>query len=67
MPCRVGKPNSVDVMPHEVESPEYSASVGICRHAFQYRAAARNGHVDGRGGATPISKRLGRFLKRYFF
>ena len=66
VPCRVGLPNSVEIRPQSVHSPEFSASIGIVRHAFEYRNAARNGRVEPRGVVVSLSRRMGRFLKRYF-
>lgn len=66
VPCRVGLPNSVEIRPQAVLAPEYSAAVGIARHAFEYRSAARNGRVEPRGAVVSMSRRLARFIKRYF-
>ena len=44
-----------------------AASVGIVRHAFEYRAAARNGRVEARGVMRSHAKRLASFFKKYFF
>jgi len=67
VPSRVGLPNSVEILPHPVRSPEFSGAVGIARHAYHYRSAARNGHVEPRGPAASLYRRTARFLKRYFF
>ena len=67
VPCRVGRPAAVQVCTHELLEPEYSAAIGIARHAFQYRAAARDGHIELRGAGTSMMKRAGRFIRRYFF
>ncbi|MCC6695867.1 MAG: cell division protein FtsA [Candidatus Hydrogenedentes bacterium] len=66
VPCRVGLPNSVEIRPQAVHSPEFSAAIGIVRHAFEYRTAARNGRVEPRGVVVSLSRRAGRFFKRYF-
>ncbi|MBI4560160.1 MAG: cell division protein FtsA [Candidatus Hydrogenedentes bacterium] len=66
VPCRVGYPNSVEILPQAVNAPEFSAAVGIVRHAFEYRAAARNGRVEPRGPVVSGMRRLGRFVKKYF-
>jgi cell division protein FtsA len=66
VPCRVGLPNSVEIRPQAVHAPEYSAAVGIARHAFEYRSAARNGRVEPRGAVVSVSRRLARNFKRYF-
>jgi cell division protein FtsA len=67
VPCRVGIPGSVEILPPGVNAPEFSAGVGIVRHAFYYRAAARNGQVEARGGAASAARRVSRFFRRYFF
>jgi cell division protein FtsA len=65
-PCRVGLPNNVEILPHEVKSPEFSAAVGIVRHAFEYRAAARNGRVNGASSTLPWHQRMARLVRKYF-
>lgn len=67
VPCRLGTPLGVDVVPHEVQGPEWTAAVGLVRHAFDYRQAAMNGRIGARGGAVPPLQRVARFVKRYFF
>jgi len=66
VPCRVGYPNSVEILPHAVEAPEFSPAVGIVRHGFEYRSAARSGRAEPRGGAVAWRKRAARFFKKYF-
>ncbi|MFO7975370.1 MAG: cell division FtsA domain-containing protein [Candidatus Hydrogenedentota bacterium] len=67
VPVRVGLPDSVEILPHEVKAPEFAAGVGIVRHAFEYRNAARNGRVEARGAMRSSAKRLVGFLRKYFF
>jgi cell division protein FtsA len=67
VPVRVGLPNSVEILPHEVKAPEFAAGTGIVRHAFEYRNAARNGRVEARGAMRSSAKRLAGFFKKYFF
>ncbi|MCC6796358.1 MAG: cell division protein FtsA [Candidatus Hydrogenedentes bacterium] len=66
VPCRIGMPTGVEVLPNGVESPEFSAAIGIARHAFEFRAAARHGRIEPRGSMVSVSRRAARFLKRYF-
>ncbi|MBN2310433.1 MAG: cell division protein FtsA [Candidatus Hydrogenedentes bacterium] len=66
VPCRVGYPNSVEILPHAVEAPEFSVAVGIVRHAFDYRTAAKEGRVEARGAAASWRRRLVRFFRKYF-
>lgn len=64
---RVGYPNSVEILPHAVNAPEFSAAVGLVRHAFEYRAAAKNGRVEPRGPLVSSFRRMGKIVRKYFF
>jgi cell division protein FtsA len=64
VPCRVGSPCGVEIIPHEVNGPEWCTAVGLVHHAYDFRAAARNGR-DLRGAAKLLN--IGRFVKKYFF
>jgi cell division protein FtsA len=66
VPCRIGYPNSVEILPDGAKSPDYSGAVGIVRHAFDYRNAVRSGRVEANGAMVSLSRRIGRFLRRYF-
>lgn len=66
VPCRVGRPNSVEILPQAVNCPQFSGAVGLVRHAFRRRAAARNGHLEPPNPAASLARRFARFLKRYF-
>jgi cell division protein FtsA len=66
VPCRVGMPSSVEILPHGASSPSFSAAVGIARHAFEYRAAARNGRIEPRGAVVSSVRRAGRAIRKYF-
>lgn len=66
-PCRVGMPIGVDIIPPEARGPEYSGALGLVRHGFDYRAAARAGRL--RLGAPVVvqrAKQIGEALRRYF-
>ncbi|GMW01069.1 MAG: cell division protein FtsA [Candidatus Hydrogenedentota bacterium] len=67
VPCRSGLPASLETMPPRVAAPDYTAAVGIVRHAIEHRRAARNGSIGSRGPVGSMSRRIGRFVKRYFF
>jgi len=67
MPCRVGAPDAVDVLPHAVSAPEFSAAAGVVRHAFEYRDAVRQGRIEGHGMMGSGLRRVGRVLRKYFF
>jgi cell division protein FtsA len=66
-PCRVGVPEGVEAMPPEVLAPDFSGAVGIVRHGFDFRTAARNGRVEPRGAVAVGAKRIGRAFRKYFF
>lgn len=66
VPCRQGIPNAVEVLPHAVRSPAYAAAVGVIRHAFLYREAARNGRIDANGAGTSWARRMWNWTKKYF-
>lgn len=65
-PCRVGMPSPVEVLPHGVNAPSYSACVGLARHAFEYRAAARNGRIAPRGAVVSGFRKASRAIRKYF-
>lgn len=65
-PCRVGLPSTIRHVPHDLKTPAYTACIGLVRHAFDYRTAAMNGRLDGRGVLTPL-RRVSRFVKKYLF
>lgn len=67
VPCRVGMPNSVEIGPQPVQAPDYTAAVGIVRHAFEFRNAVQTGRVEGRGVMRTRWQRILRFFKKYFF
>lgn len=67
VPCRVGMPNSVEIIPTAVRSPEFSGVVGIACHGFEYRAAARSGRLSLRGPVADSARRIGNAFRKYFF
>lgn len=67
VPCRLGMPNSIETLPHEVNAPEFSAAVGLSRHAFEYRAAARNGRLSSNSVVASGIRKFSRFFRKYFF
>lgn len=67
-PARLGLPEDIDVLPPPVNSPEFVPAVGVLRHGFEYRAAARSGRIDVRHGPVGMALRgVGGFLGKYFF
>lgn len=67
VPCRVGFPNSIEIRPHAVEEPQYSAAVGIVRHGFEHRTAEADGqHGRRRKGPLAWFWRLLDALRRWF-
>ncbi len=67
VPCRIGLPDSVDILPHPVNAPEFTAAVGVVRHAFDYRSALRAGRIEDRDSMSSGLRRLGRVIRKYFF
>ncbi len=67
VPCRLGVPDTVEILPSAARTPEFSAAAGIVRHAFEYRNAARNGHAEPRGPLVSTFKRAGAAIRKYFF
>jgi len=65
--CRAGLPDSVEILPHAVRSPEYSTVVGVVRHALEYRAASRSGRITGNGAVNSFTRRLWQAAKKYYF
>ena len=65
VPCRLGVPNTVEILPQAVCAPEYAAAVGLVRHAFEYRAAVRSSHIDS--PLYALGRTVGRTIRRYFF
>jgi len=66
VPCRIGTPVSVNILPHAVNASEYGPAAGIIRHAFEYRASKRNGAHNG-GMISLLVGGLGRGIRKYFF
>lgn len=62
VPCRQGRPMGVTHLPAAVQGPEWSAAVGIMRHAFDYRTAERHGRGD-----EGLGKKMQRVFGKYFF
>jgi cell division protein FtsA len=66
-PCRAGMPLGVDIVPPEARGPEFSGAIGLVRHGFDYRAAARAGRIRL---SVPVAVRharqIGEALRRYF-
>ena len=66
VPCRKGIPSTVDILPQTVRGPAYAAAVGVVRHAFVYREAARTGRIDAEAG-TSILRSIWNWLTKYLF
>lgn len=67
VPARMGLPDAIPGLPGPVNTPEYAAVVGVVRHGMAYRAAARNGRLQGRGPMGSIFRRFREAFSRYFF
>lgn len=66
VPCRVGVPSSVDILPPDAKGPAFSGVVGIAKHGFDYRAAVRTGRLQLNGPVAKGARRIGEALRRYF-
>lgn len=67
VPCRVGIPGSVESIPHALESPEFSAVIGIARHGFDFRASGRTGRLAANDPISMNVRRLVKVFRKYFF
>ncbi len=67
VPCRVGVPDTVEIGPAPVRSPEFTAAVGIIRHAFEFRTATRNGQSGANGSIVAAVKSLWSGFRKYYF
>ena len=68
VPARVGLPDGIDVLPQQVNVPEFVPLVGVLRHGFEYRAAAKSGRIEVvRGPIAAVMHGIGAFLGKYFF
>lgn len=67
VPARLGLPDAIPGLPGPVNTPEYAAVVGVVRHGMAYRAAARNGRLQGRGPMGSMFRRVRDAFSRYFF
>lgn len=68
VPSRQGLPDGIDVLPQPVQTTAFTPVVGVARHGFEYRSAARNGRIDVRRGFVgAFFHAIGSFFGRYFF
>ncbi len=68
VPSRQGMPDGIDVMPQPVQCTAFTPVVGVARHGFEYRSAARNGRIEVRRGLVgSFFHAIGSFFGRYFF
>jgi len=68
VPARVGLPDGIDVLPQPVSSAAYAPAVGVVRHGFEYRDAARSGRIETQRGPLGTALRgIGGFFGKYFF
>ena len=66
VPCRVGYPDRVEILPQAVAAPEFVVAVGIVRHAFAFREATRNGRIKVRGPLGSGLRRVTDWARKYF-
>ncbi|MCL4215429.1 MAG: cell division protein FtsA [Candidatus Hydrogenedentes bacterium] len=62
--ARVGAPINMTILPHQAARPEFSAAVGIVRHAYEYRAAVARGRLESGNFFRNVLMRLIRWAKR---
>ncbi len=68
VPARVGLPEGLDVLPQQVNAPEWVGAVGVIRHGFEYRAAQQSGRIEvQRGFFGRVIRSTGKFIGKYFF
>jgi cell division protein FtsA len=67
VPCRKGVPDAVEILPQTVRGPAYAAAVGVVRHAFAYRAAARSGRVQADGIGRSVWRSIWDWIRKYVF
>ncbi len=68
VPARVGLPDGIEILPQEVNSPDFVPVIGVARHGFEYRAAVRSGRIEvRRGPVSTVVHAVGGFVGKYFF
>ena len=67
VPCRVGVPTSMDILPPAVRTADFSCAVGVARHGFEFRALERHGHLRPQGPITRGIRKVNGVIKKYFF
>ena len=67
VPCRIGVPCSMEVIPERAKGPEFSAAVGIARHGFDYRSSTQSGALSADGRIHAYTRKLTTLVKKYFF
>jgi cell division protein FtsA len=68
VPARQGLPYGIDVIPPPVNTTAFTPVVGVARHGFEYRTAAKNGRIElRRGPIGAFFHAIGAFVGRYFF
>ena len=67
VPCRIGVPSSVEILPSRAKGPDFSGVVGIALHGFDFRAAARAGRLGFRGPVVQNARKIGQVFRKYFF
>ncbi len=66
VPCRVGIPTAVEILPSAARGPECSGIIGVARHGFEFRTASRNGRLKAAGAVVEQARRIGYVFKKYF-
>jgi cell division protein FtsA len=64
-PCRLGRPLPAPGYP-SLNDPSLSAAAGLLRHAFEHRAAVREGRLGDSSALPKWMQRLGGVFRRFF-
>lgn len=67
VPCRIGVPACVEIMPSSMKTPEFSAVVGVARHGLEYRSSKHTSHALPNGPVATSVRVIGNVVRKYFF
>lgn len=67
VPCRMGQPDGLEILPQAVRAPAYSAVAGVIRHGCIYRAAAESGRIEAASANPSSIRRMAAWFLKYFF
>lgn len=67
VPCRVGAPACVEIMPNSIKAPEFSGVVGVARHGLEFRSSNYTAHAVPSGAMRAGARIIGNVVRKYFF